>query len=153
MGRHAGYIAAHSALASRQVDVVLIPEVPFYMEGKNGLLKHIYRLLKSQSNAVIVVAEGAGSELLKSQETEVDESGNVKLKDIGSYLTQSISKYMKQKKLNASIKYVDPSYMVRSVPADAEDSVYCLYLASYAVHGAMAGYSGFSLGLVSGRSV
>lgn len=153
MGRHAGYIAAHSALASRQVDIVLIPEVPFYMEGESGLLPYVYRLLKAQSSVVIVVAEGAGHEQLKTQESEIDESGNVKLKDIGQYLTQNITSYMKKKNFNISIKYVDPSYMVRSVPADAEDAVYCLYLASYAVHGAMAGYSGFSLGLVSGRSV
>jgi len=151
MGRHAGYIATHATLASGQVDVCLIPEVPFHLHGKNGLLSHLHRVLKKQGSAVVVVAEGAGEDLVSTGER--DESGNVKLGDIGHFISHSISLYFRSQNIPVSVKYVDPSYMIRSVPADAEDAVYCLFLASHAVHGAMAGFTAFSVGMVTGRTV
>ncbi len=152
MGRHAGYISAHATLASSQVDICLVPEVPFHLHGKNGLLNHVHRLLKNQKSAVIVVAEGAGADLLASN-AEKDESGNAKLGDIGHFMARNIDLYFRSQNVPVSVKYVDPSYMIRSVPAAAEDAVFCLFLASHAVHGAMAGYTNFSVGLVTGRTV
>jgi 6-phosphofructokinase 1 len=161
MGRHAGYIAAHATLASRQVDVCLIPEVPFHLHGAHGLLPHLERVLKAQSSAVIVVAEGAGEQVMARAaaaagaggEIQRDASGNVKLGDIGHFLSDAVNGYFAKRGRSVAVKYVDPSYMIRSVPADAEDAVYCHFLASHAVHGAMAGLTGFSVGLVTGRTV
>jgi 6-phosphofructokinase 1 len=155
MGRHAGYIATHASLACRQVDVCLIPEVPFQLHGENGLLQHLQRVLRSQKSAVVVVAEGAGADLLEAEahSAAVDESGNKRLGDIGAFLTKHINRHFKQEDMQAQVKFVDPAYMIRSVPADAEDAVFCLFLASHAVHGAMAGYTGFSVGMVTGRTV
>lgn len=152
MGRHAGYISCHATLASRQVDICLIPEVAFPMHGPHGLLRHVQRVLKRQGYVVIVIAEGAGSDLLASS-TETDAGGNKKLPDVGSWLKNEIQSYFKKEKTEVNIKYVDPSYMIRSVPADAPDSIYCLNLAHNAVHGAMAGYTGFTSALVNNRTV
>ena len=41
--------------------------------------------------------------------------------------------------------------MIRAIPANASDNVYSTLLAQSAVHGAMAGYTGFISGLVNGR--
>ena len=152
MGRHAGYISAHATLASRQVDLCLIPEVPFPLHGELGVLKLVEQIIDRQGYGVIVVAEGAGSDLFK-ESGETDESGNAKLPEIGKYLQQHIQQHFKSLKKDVSIKYHDPSYMIRSVPADAGDSVYCMTLAQNAVHGCMAGYTGFTSGLVNNRTV
>jgi len=152
MGRHAGYISAHATLASRQVDLCLIPEVPFPLHGELGVLKLVENIIQRQGYGVIVVAEGAGAELFKDNE-EKDESGNAKLPEIGKYLQSTIAKHFKSIKKDVSIKYHDPSYMIRSVPADAGDSVYCMTLAQNAVHGSMAGFTGFTSGLVNNRTV
>lgn len=149
MGRHAGYIAAHATLSSRETDVCLIPEVPFPLEG---LMNHLQSVVKSQGHAVIVVAEGAGKDLIKATKM-TDESGNPVLPDVGKFLSLHIGQHMKDAGIPSSIKYHDPSYMVRSVPANASDSIMCLLLAQNAVHGAMSGYTGFSSGLVNNRSV
>lgn len=141
----------------------LIPEVPFHLHGAHGLLPHLERVLKAQHSAVVVVAEGAGEDVMAraalaagaqgAGEVQRDASGNVKLGDIGHFLSGAVSEYFADRGRGVSVKYVDPSYMIRSVPADAEDAVYCLFLASHAVHGAMAGLTGFSVGLVTGRTV
>ena len=124
MGRHAGYISAHATLASRQVDLCLIPEVPFPLHGPLGVLTLVEEILDRQGYGVIVVAEGAGSDLFKDSE-EKDESGNARLPEVGKFLQQQIAQHFRQRNKDVSIKYHDPSYMIRSVPADAGDSVYC----------------------------
>lgn len=152
MGRSAGYIAAHATMASSDVDLCLVPEVPVVLEGPNGCLPHLMQRVQQQGFAVVVVAEGAGEEILGAS-AETDASGNKKLPAIGEFMKKAIADFFEKHGQTATVKYVDPSYMVRSVPANAADSVYCMQLAQNAVHGAMAGYTGFSVGLVSNRTV
>ncbi|XP_051119345.1 ATP-dependent 6-phosphofructokinase 3-like isoform X2 [Andrographis paniculata] len=149
MGRYSGFIAMHATLASRDVDCCLIPESPFYLEGKGGLFEYVERRLKENGHMVIVVAEGAGQELLESK-TERDASGNKLLQDVGLWLSQQIKEHF-AKRLPLTLKYIDPTYMIRAIPSNASDNVYCTLLAQSTVHGAMAGYTGFTTGLVNGR--
>jgi len=152
MGRSAGFIAVHATMASGDVDLCLVPEVAIVLDGEKGCLPFLYERVKEQGHAVVVVAEGAGEELL-GKSAETDAGGNRKLPAIGEFLKSKISEYFKQQGSETTIKYVDPSYMIRSVPANASDSLYCMLLASNAVHGAMAGYTAFSTGLVNNRVV
>ena len=135
MGRSAGYIAAHSTMASGDVDLCLIPEVPLVMEGEKGCLQHLWDRVKQQGYAVVVVAEGAGEEVLGIS-TEKDASGNKKLPQIGKFLKEQVEDYFAKKGEVATVKYIDPSYTVRSVAANAADSLYCMQLGQNAVHGA-----------------
>jgi len=152
MGRSAGFIAAHATLASGDVDLCLVPEVAIELEGESGCLPYLMKRVSEQGHAVVVVAEGAGEDLLgKSQET--DKGGNRKLPPIGEFLKGKISEYFKANGMESTVKYIDPSYMIRSVPANASDSLYCMLLSQNAVHGAMAGYTAFSTGLVNNRVV
>lgn len=114
----------------------LVPEVPVVLEGEKGCLPHLMRRVKQQGYAVVVVAEGAGEEVLGTS-TEVDASGNKKLPKIGEFMKKSIEDYFKKHGETATVKYIDPSYTVRTVPANAADSLYCMQLAQNAVHGAM----------------
>ncbi|MBP7654391.1 ATP-dependent 6-phosphofructokinase [Candidatus Dependentiae bacterium] len=141
MGRHSGYIAANAALALKEVNFVLIPEVKFDLFGSKGLFEQVKERLISRKHTVIVVAEGAGQEYLLSNNSKIeyDASGNVKLSDIGLFLKQEISKYFKEQNFEFSLKYIDPSYMIRSLPANPSDSIFCGTLAQNAVHCAMAG--------------
>lgn len=139
MGRYSGFIAATSALAQQDVNFVLIPEIDFDLEGPNGLLASLEGRLKLREHAVIVVAEGAGQKYLMNEKEEVDASGNLKLKDIGLFLKNAISSYFKSKNVDVSLKYIDPSYIIRSLPANANDHVFCSFLGRDAVHAAMAG--------------
>ncbi|XP_057775960.1 ATP-dependent 6-phosphofructokinase 6-like [Salvia miltiorrhiza] len=151
MGRYSGFIAMHATLASRDVDCCLIPESPFYLEGKGGLFEYIEKKLKENGHMVIVVAEGAGQELLAAKNEE-DASGNKLLQDVGMWIAQSIKEHFAQEtKMAITLKYIDPTYMIRAIPSNASDNVYCTLLAQSAVHGAMAGYTGFTSGLVNGR--
>jgi 6-phosphofructokinase 1 len=152
MGRHSGFIACHAALASTDVDVVLIPEVPIRLEGRGGLFETIEARLEEQSHAVIVVAEGAGQDLCKSVEG-TDASGNAKLADIGVVLKDKIVEYFKRRRTEVTLKYMDPSYHIRSVPASPADSVYCWQLARNAVHAAMAGNTNMLIGRWHGHFV
>ena len=152
MGRSAGYIAAHATMASSDVDLCLIPEVPVVLEGENGCLPHLMQRVKHQGYAVVVVAEGAGEEVLGTS-TEVDASGNKKLPKLGEFMKKAIEDFFEKNGDTATVKYIDPSYTVRSVPANAADSLYCMQLGQNAVHGAMAGYTGFSVGLCNNRMV
>jgi 6-phosphofructokinase 1 len=145
MGRDSGFIASHVTLASSDVNYVFIPEVPFALHGENGFLPHLHERLKRKKHAVILVAEGAGQHFFADSFGK-DASGNVKFGDIGIYLRDEIVRYFKEQKFPATVKYIDPSYMIRSVPASAEDAVYCIMLAQNAVHGAMAGKTGFVVG-------
>lgn len=139
MGRHSGFIACSAVLSTNEVNFALIPEVPFALEGENGLLQALRHRLEARRHAVIVVAEGAGQELFGSSGEGADQSGNVKLKDIGMLLKQRIEQYFKSIPMEVNLKYIDPSYIIRSVPASPQDSGYCMRLAQAAVHAAMAG--------------
>ena len=152
MGRSAGFLAAFAALGSGDVDAVLIPEVPIVLDGPDGILPFIRKRVQEQQYAVVAVAEGAGENLL-GESQEKDAGGNKKLPKIGHYMKEQIQNYFAEQGEEATVKYIDPSYTVRSVPANAEDSLYCMQLAQNAVHGAMAGFTGFSTGIVNNRLV
>ena len=139
MGRHSGFIAATSALAQQNVNFVLIPEVDFDLEGPKGFLNVLEKRLQLRKHAVIVVAEGAGQKFFETDNNERDESGNTKLKDIGWYLKDKITSYFESRNIIISLKYIDPSYMIRSVPANANDHIFCSFLGRDAVHAGMAG--------------
>jgi 6-phosphofructokinase 1 len=150
MGRSAGFLAAFSALGSGDVDCLLVPEVPIVLDGPDGILPFLRKRVHEQKYAVVVVAEGAGEELLGTS-TQVDRGGNRKLPPIGEYMRDQITEYFLKHGEDSTVRYIDPSYTVRSVPANACDNVYCTQLAQCAVHGAMAGYTGFSAGLVNNQ--
>eukprot|EP00930_Biecheleria_cincta_P074046 TRINITY_DN6127_c0_g3_i2.p1 TRINITY_DN6127_c0_g3~~TRINITY_DN6127_c0_g3_i2.p1 ORF type:complete len:2608 (+),score=545.13 TRINITY_DN6127_c0_g3_i2:58-7881(+) len=144
MGRHCGYLTMMSVLAARHVDICLLPEMDISLEK---VLDHCVRLVNSNGYAVIVVAEGCGDTMV-GQGGETDEGGNAKISDVGPWLKDSITAHFKALKLPISIKYVDPTYMVRAVAANTNDSIYCTELAQAAVHAAMAGYTGVTVGKV-----
>jgi 6-phosphofructokinase 1 len=146
MGRDSGFIACFAALAGSNVDFVLIPEVRFDVHGSAGLLEALHYRVAKRKSAVLVVSEGAGQHLLDSTETGTDASGNKLYGDIGLYLRKVIIESFQERHIPASIKYMDPSYLIRSVPANAQDNVYCSQLAMHAVHAAMAGKTGMIVG-------
>lgn len=152
MGRESGFIAAHTALAINDVNYVLIPEVPFDLEGENGLLAQLQERLQRRHHALILVAEGAGQNLLKSQDRH-DASGNKMLSDIGILLTQEIKSHFDVLGIEVNQKYIDPGYMIRSSPANPNDSIYCARLGNNAVHAAMAGKTAALVGLVNNQYV
>jgi 6-phosphofructokinase 1 len=157
MGRHSGFIACHAALASTDADVVLIPEVPIRLEGRGGLFELIEARLEQDAHALIVVAEGAGQELCAEQAengpASTDASGNARLVDVGVVLRERIIEHFRRKRAEITLKYIDPSYHIRSVPASPADSVYCWNLARNAVHAAMAGNTNMLVGRWHGRFV
>ena len=146
MGRESGFIAASVALANPVANFCFIPEVPFSFDGPSGLLSELDRRLQRKDHAVIIVAEGAGQELLQQAEIEHDASGNAVLKDIGTYTVKKIRDYFKKKKKEVNVKYIDPSYMIRSVPAHWDDNMFCLMLAQNAVHAGMSGRTAMVVG-------
>jgi 6-phosphofructokinase 1 len=152
MGRHSGFIACYAALASHDVDFVLIPEVPFGFDGPGGFTARLRERVRRQGHAVIVAAEGAGQDLL-DQDGEVDASGNARLADVGALLRQKIAEGFASAGEELSLRYVDPGYAIRSVPANGWDAVYCLRLAQAAVHAAMAGRTAMVVGRWHGRFV
>jgi 6-phosphofructokinase 1 len=152
MGRESGFIAVHTVLAVHEANFVLIPEVPFEMDGPNGFLRHLEDRVARRSHAVVVVAEGAGQEFLKA-EGGTDASGNAKLGDIGVYLRDRITGHFKKKGIDATVKYIDPSYIIRSSPAIPTDSAYCERLGNNAAHAAMAGRTKVIIGMVHGQYV
>jgi 6-phosphofructokinase 1 len=151
MGRESGFIAAHTSLAINDVNFVLIPEVPFALEGENGFLAHLERRLDNRHHAVVLVAEGAGQNLISGDGQ--DASGNRKLGDIGVYLKERIAAFFKERPLDVNIKYIDPSYIIRSAPANPVDAIYCARLGSNAAHAAMTGRTGCIVSLVNNRLV
>jgi 6-phosphofructokinase 1 len=153
MGRHSGFIACYASLAMSDANFVLIPEVPIVLEGANGFLEHLRERLARRKHAVVVVAEGAGQELLRCDQNNRDASGNIKLEDIGTFLRDRICDHFKKINFPCSVKYIDPSYIIRSVPASPADSVFCLRLAHAAVHAAMAGRTRLVVGIWHGRFV
>ena len=152
MGRESGFIAAHATVSIKEVNFVLVPEAAFSLEGEGGLLPALEARLRSRKHAVIVLAEGAGQHLL-TQTNQTDASGNIILADIADYLRAEINRYFAEKKLPVGIKYIDPSYIIRSVPANANDRVYCGLLGQQAVHAAMAGKTGMVVAKLMGRYV
>lgn len=138
MGRHSGFIACYASLAMSDANFVLIPEVPFQLEGEQGLFVALRKRLERRGHAVIVVAEGAGQDLMP-QADSTDASGNKKLVDIGVFLRDRIIGYFQEQQVELNLKYIDPSYVIRSVPANPYDSVLCMRLAHNAVHAAMCG--------------
>jgi 6-phosphofructokinase 1 len=146
MGRHAGFIAAGATVANHDVNFTLIPEVPFKLEGKNGFLSALKDRIQKRQHAVVVVAEGAGQELFEESPADRDASGNIKLKDIGLFLRERIESYFKEANIPIAMRYFDPSYSIRSSPANAADSILCDLYARNAVHAAMAGKTGLVIG-------
>jgi 6-phosphofructokinase 1 len=146
MGREAGFITAAATLASGEANFCLIPELPLELDGPRGFLAQLKRRLSARDHAVIVVAEGAGQNLL-NQSNQRDASGNRRLGDIGYFLKERIETYLKVENVPTSIKYFDPSYFIRSLPADAVDSLLCERFARAAVHAAMAGKTDMLVGL------
>jgi 6-phosphofructokinase 1 len=152
MGRHSGFIACYAALAKCEANMVLIPEVPFDLEGEGGVLDALRQRLERSSHAVIVVAEGAGQHLFAGSHG-TDASGNAKLHDVGLYLKERIIEYFARLDMEMNLKYIDPSYNIRSVPANPYDSVCCIRLAHNAVHAAMSGRTEMAVGRWHGRFV
>ena len=152
MGRESGFIAACTALASHEINFVLIPEVPFDMEGPNGFLKHLEDRMTKRNHAVIIVAEGAMQEQLQTSR-ELDAGGNLKLADTGTHLRDMINEHFKKRDMEVNLKYIDPSYVIRSSPASPEDSIYCERLGNSAAHAAMAGRTKTLIGLVNTKYV
>ncbi len=144
MGRHAGFIAANAALAMRNVNLVLIPELPFQLEGENGLFAYLRKRFGMKKSTVIVVAEGAGQQHLTAQAGK-DASGNRNLGDIGQFLRDTIRARLGGSH-QFSLKYIDPSYIIRSQPACSVDAIFCGYLAQAAAHAGMTGRTGMAVG-------
>jgi 6-phosphofructokinase 1 len=155
MGRHSGFVACQAALASADVDLVLIPEIAAHLEGDRGVLGNLDRVLAKKGNAVVVVAEGAAQELMADEASAdgTDKSGNAKLKDIGVFLRERITEHYRKAGKEVTLKYIDPSYMIRSVRPTPADSVYCWNMARNAVHAAMAGNTEMLIGRWHGRFV
>lgn len=146
MGRDSGFIAANAALAVQEVNFVIVPEIKFELNGAKGFLQILKERLEKKHHALIVVAEGAGQNLFDDKTTKKDASGNVKHKDIGIYLRDIIKEEFKKQNFPFNMKYIDPSYIIRSAPANANDSLFCNVLAQNAVHAVMAGRTGFVVG-------
>ncbi|MBO4243649.1 MAG: ATP-dependent 6-phosphofructokinase [Bacteroidales bacterium] len=143
MGRDSGFIAANTALATGEANFVLIPEMRFDLYGPNGFITKLRERLERRHHALIIVAEGAGQFLVEGDNVERDESGNVKYQDIGVFLKDKISEEFKKDNFHHSIKYIDPSYIIRSSPANSNDSKFCNLLSLNAIHAAMAGKTEF----------
>ncbi|KAG1366445.1 putative ATP-dependent 6-phosphofructokinase 5, chloroplastic [Cocos nucifera] len=146
MGRDSGFIAMHASLSSGQIDICLIPEVPFALEGPYGVLRHLEHLIQTKGHAVVCVAEGAGQDFLQKSNA-TDASGNVVLSDIGVHIQHKIKKHFKDIGVPADVKYIDPTYMIRACRANASDAILCTVLGQNAVHGAFAGFSGITTGI------
>ena len=146
MGRHAGFIAAGAAIASQEANFVLVPEVPFPLEGPGGFLEVLERRLLTRGHALIVVAEGAGQHLILGENDGHDASGNVRFKDVGVFLRDRIKQHFADRKLELNLKYIDPSYAIRSVPANAWDRILTDRMARAAVHAGMAGKTDAMMG-------
>jgi len=149
MGRNSGFIAAKASVANGDVNFVLVPEVPFDIDGERGFLKALEKRLFERKHALVVVAEGAGQDIMQKLSTEmrVDPSGNIKYGDIGIYLRDRIAEKFQTGWNTATVKYIDPSYIIRSSPANSDDSIFCNQLAQNAVHAAMSGRTKMVVGL------
>lgn len=152
MGRESGWIATSASTSNSNVNFCLIPEVPFDLDGSNGFFEHLRQRLEKKDHAVVVVAEGAGQNLI-AHENAKDKSGNTKLADVGTFLRDEMKRWFAEKDCEINVKYFDPSYSIRSTPANASDSEYCLFLGYNAMHAAMAGKTGMVVGMHNHRLV
>lgn len=152
MGRESGFIAAQATLALKDVNFVLVPEHAFEFDGEYGLLRSLEKRLDERQHAVIVCAEGAGQEQCEYT-GEKDPSGNPVLCDICTLIIRRIKDYFKDTGKDITLKFIDPSYIIRSVPANANDCVYCGFLGQHAVHAAMAGKTGMVVSRLQARYV
>lgn len=152
MGRCSGFIAAAATLASKEVNFCLVPEVDFDLDGNQGLLKVLEERLRARRHAVIAVAEGAGQKFF-GNDCRMKSAGNPQMGDIGILLKDRINEYFQQSGLEITLKYIDPSYQIRSVPANANDHIFCGFLAQNAVHAGMAGKTGLVIGSLHNRFV
>jgi len=134
-GRDSGFIAAFSVLVESQVNFCLVPEVPFILER---FLSELKLRLERRSHAVIAVAEGVAHYLMEKTGKR-DASGNVVYGDVGLFLRDRIKEHFKQSGIEISMKYIDPSYAIRSVPTSAHDAAFCLLLGQSAVHAGVSG--------------
>ena len=146
MGRDSGFIASTAALARGDANFVLIPEVDFDIEGPGALLAKLHDRLRARGHAVIVVAEGAGQKFFEGEKVVKDASGNTLHKDIGQFLADSVKRYFKKMGQELNLKYIDPSYIIRSAPANSSDQVFCSFLGQKAAHAAMAGKTNLLIG-------
>lgn len=140
MGRNSGFIACHAALASYEVDCCLVPEEKFKLRGRGGVLEYVEQRLNEKGSCVVVVAEGAGHETF----------GNV---DIGHHVLNEVKSYFGERGRDISTKYLDPTYQIRAIPTTTHDNLLCILMAHAAVHGAFAGFTGYSAGPVNGKNV
>jgi 6-phosphofructokinase 1 len=147
MGRDAGFIAAGATIASQEVNYALVPEIPFELQGERGFLQDLKQRIKRRRHAVIVVAEGAGQNLMETLPARHDLSGNRRHGDIGTFLQSEIQSYFEAEGVPVTLKYFDPSYLIRSRPANRDDNLLCSQFARNAVHAAMAGKTGIVIGL------
>ncbi len=149
MGRHSGFIAGHACLAMNDANFILVPELAFDLHGDNGFLAHLKKRILNRHHAVICVAEGAGQDLLEKDTASQkrDASGNVKLEDIGVFLKNEINHYFGKEGIEINLKYIDPSYMIRSAPPVPNDSIFCAQLGQYAVHAGMGGKTDMVIGI------
>ena len=152
MGRHAGFIAAAATVASQDVNFCLVPEVPFVLDGPVGLFAAMERRLGRKSHAVLVVAEGAGQDLLDASDRR-DESGNLKLNDIGPFLGDAFKAHFKARGIDMTLRYFDPSYQIRGCPANTQDALVCDFMGRHAVHAAMSGRTGLVISFLHGHFV
>jgi 6-phosphofructokinase 1 len=155
MGRESGFIAAHTTLATNDVNYVLVPEIPFDLDGPNGLFTHVKDRLNRRNHVLIVIAEGAGLEHLPENKTTAthDASGNLKFGDVGVFLKEKMASFFKEQKMEINLKYIDPSYIIRSTPAEPGDSIYCTRLGNNAVHAAMSGRTKMLISLINNTYV
>jgi len=153
MGRQAGFIAAGATVANQDVNFTLIPEIPFKLDGPRGFLAALKDRILDRAHAVIVVAEGAGQDLLSVSPDDRDASGNQKFLDIGLFLRERIETYFKAEGIPFILRYFDPSYLIRSSRANAEDSILCDLFARNAVHAAMAGKTGLVIGYLHNQFI
>jgi 6-phosphofructokinase 1 len=143
MGRQSGFIAAYATLANSDVNFCLVPEVPFTIEG---FLAALRLRLAERGHAVVVVGEGAGQDLMEETNAR-DASGNVRLGDIGVFLRDRIRESFSSYGYTVNLRYIDPSYTIRSTPANAHDSAFCLLLGHNAAHAGMAGRTNMVVGV------
>ena len=153
MGRHSGFIAAAATLTMPVVNFVLVPESDFDLGGPSGLLNVLKERLIRRQHAVIVAAEGAGQKFFEKEPKKHDASGNVRLHDIGVFLKEVITEYFERERMEITLKYIDPSYMIRSVRSNTNDDLLCGLLARHAVHAGMTGRTKMLVGLCNNHFV
>jgi 6-phosphofructokinase 1 len=153
MGRDAGFIVAGATVVSQEVNFSLVPEVCFPLEGDNGFLATLEQRVRQRGHAVIVVAEGAGQHLFETSDRRRDASGNIRYEDIGLFLRERIREHFAARDLLVELKYIDPSYHIRSVPANVYDRFVCDQMGRHSVHAAMAGKTGMLIGFEHGQFI